>query len=222
MRRAEHDPYIKISLEELQEKTECDSILIKRLIARLRRKLKKKPWQDDWELFKEVFEGHHEYWLSITNFRMLVSIMDTYVDHGNAAESKNALLVTSLAGWEKIVSARMKFVQPIELSDEEHRHNITNARGRCGYGFRDGGDMPLNLFKRMIRSTNDTPVIEASLKALMRLLLKFGVGNLQCREDKLAKFVPPTHIATPAHLKEIGYEKFIKQYEHVFRTSIDT
>lgn len=53
------------------------------------------------KLFKHIVENNINIVLKL-NSRWLISIADTYIDHGNDNEKKTALLISSIMTWEKM------------------------------------------------------------------------------------------------------------------------
>ena len=81
--------------KELLEKT-------KALITKLRRNKSDKGL---WGIFEALIEENIADICGSFDTRRLISVCDTYVDYGNPIEKRNALLVSQIANFEKIISA---------------------------------------------------------------------------------------------------------------------
>lgn len=83
------------------------------------------------ELFKDAVE-HID--MSQLNSRWLISIADTYIDHGNEIEKLTALLISGIMTWEKMAHSNGKFEQLWDGLQTVHRRK---------------GDAHINLAKRI-------------------------------------------------------------------------
>jgi hypothetical protein len=102
--------------------------------------------------------------------RWLVSICDTYMDYGSPVESRNAGIISLLVNMVKLAETErfMLSNKALEAGDVE----------RCGkdiYPLWDGvtsflitgGDMPRNLFSRLSKLMEPTPVFMRIFEAVM-------------------------------------------------------
>jgi SAM-dependent methyltransferase len=87
--------------ERLHDEVPCWVARLKHRIIRLRRRT-----HDDWPQFREEVTEHLPFLLAHFNTRWLVSICDTFADHGTPIERRNAMFVSLLVAWEKLVQTR--------------------------------------------------------------------------------------------------------------------
>jgi hypothetical protein len=133
----------------------------------------------------------------IGSHKSLLSVTDTYADHGDPDERRTATIITTAMGWEKFARTSMRFTTPAELTEDEIHNLKRQTNTKYGPGFGAGGDMPRNLFRRLSRNI-ENPVLKDVFLALMWWLLK-GMKS-----------------STPIDLNKMEYKTYIKHYERMF------
>ena len=119
---------------------------------------------DDLEISKELFfnevEKNAEMWCEKLSLRWLISVIDTFADHGTTIERSNALIVSTFANMVKIADTSLLLTRPdnsmlprllkdvVFLYDEINSLRIAKD------------DMPNVLFYRISEVMKKTPVIE--------------------------------------------------------------
>lgn len=142
---------------------------LKQLIRNLRRGV-------DLEASKQAFftemEQNYTYWCDNLSLRWLISVADTYIDHGNPTESRNAMVISTYFNMVKIADTAMLLTQPnsymlprllddvVFMYDEVNSLKITSD------------DMPNILFFRIDRLMQATPVLNAFFEAIKTRLAK--------------------------------------------------
>jgi len=177
-------------LDKLVNDAPCVAILLKRLVARLRRSSRPPELlREDWLYFKELFESKYEFWISFCSTRWLVSILTTYIDHADPLESRNAMIAILPASWEVMVQNRMSSTEEgwefrkkraSELSPYSRRRwkvhpSIRNSRPAFWSGqqsFTSPGDMPIKLLRRVSTILRSTPIIYKVFKYIIAEMLR--------------------------------------------------
>jgi len=167
-------------IDSIRSEPRCEAMLVRQLITRLRRG----AIPGDWSVFQELVEGHIDYYLGLSSSRTLLSILETYVDHGTTAESKNALIAISLISYEKLVQTRNQYFSCNEVeSDGEPKllwSGMTTFRT-------ERGDMPRNFFARLFRTLSDTPMILLIFHRLMTDAFQDPRFTLRFLEDRVGQ-----------------------------------
>jgi hypothetical protein len=124
------------------------------------------------ELFFKEVENNSAKWCNELTLRWLISIIDTYADHGTDIERSNALIVSTFANLIKIADTSLLLTHPdssrlprllqdvIYLYDEVNSLKITKD------------DMPNNLFYRISEVMRSTPAIEFYFEEIKKRLKK--------------------------------------------------
>lgn len=130
------------------------------LIQNLRRNI---DVENNWRKLHEIIETNIHDICKTLNTRWLISICDTYIDYGSAIESRNAMMIVLIVNMEKLAQTnlfmydlninknklkKLKTEKPFELWDGMTSFNLAK------------GNMTKNLFKRLNKLIEDTPVIE--------------------------------------------------------------
>lgn len=85
------------SPQDLVYAVPCLFTRIKHRIIRLRRRT-----DDDWTAFRNEVESNLDTILNHFDTRWLISVCDTYADHGDPVERRNAMLISLMVTWEKL------------------------------------------------------------------------------------------------------------------------
>jgi len=141
------------------------------LIVRIRREL---DLDTDMVVFHEILERDGEFLLDHLSARWLISICDTYSDDpSDPLRRSNALLVSSffnlikLADSESEVLGARRRPTDEEVESYKGRHPVELWDGITSYSIL-GGDMPLNLFRRVRAILAPTPLLLAIFDRLYR------------------------------------------------------
>lgn len=140
---------------------------IKQLIQNLRR-------GDDIEKSRTQFfdeiKTNTGHWCQTLSLRWLVSVVDTYADHGSAIEQSNAMIVSTFFNLVKMADTAKLLTMPsthmllllqndvVALYDEVNSLKITDD------------DMPNILFFRIDKKLQRTPVIHAFFNEIKKRL----------------------------------------------------
>jgi len=143
---------------------------VKSLIVELRRK---KNTGVNWELFQKLISENIEEICNSFNTRWLVSIADTYADYGNEIESRNAMLISVILNMEKLWATNL-LIYDVTLNKnylQKLQSNRVIPLWDGIYSFNiNKGDMTGNLFGRIDRLMNDTPVIKKIYVTVLKKL----------------------------------------------------
>jgi hypothetical protein len=186
---------LKLDIDDLvvNRKIKCDLILLKLLIIRLRRQEEN---ENDWNHFKQILEKNLD---SILNSkikpRWLVSFLDTYADHGDEIESRNALIAINFYRNEKFFSTITDY---FELNKREvyiHRHQ----KSLCGMHISGKQDMAEILFKKINKKMQVTPTIWKIFQRIIKDVMK----------DKESMYSIMSEITKPSLFKDSIYNNLI-------------
>lgn len=163
---------------------------VKSMIASLRKK-----GQDPamWEEFRSFVEANLSEICSKLDTRWLVSVCDTYVDHGDEISRRNALLVVQIANFEKLWATYL-LMYDLEENPEKIRRLKKNKviplwDGMYSFNI-NHGDMTNNLFHRMDALMKSTPEIEAIYREILRRLKERGTVLSQLNKYHRRLFEP--------------------------------
>lgn len=177
---------IKIDSFLTKSKIKCDLFLLKILIIRLRRQEKN---QKDWEYFKNILEKNLKPILeSKIKPRWLISFLDTYVDHGDEIESRNALIAVSFYRNEKFFSTITDYFELHKREIYKHNHHKSLA----GMHIAGKQDMAEILFKKINKKMQSTPIIWRIFQRIMKDIIK----------DKESMYSIMSEITTPKLFKD--------------------
>jgi hypothetical protein len=181
-----------ISDQELAlESTQMDALQtcmfrrVKVYIVRLRRER-----SADWPFFKREVEGNIDLLCRALNTRWLISIMDTYADYGDSIERRDAMLVSLMVTWEKLAQT---YLNAIEVSvSNEQVEKMKDTRFVIWDGIDTmmlgrGADVHRNLFGRLSRILEKSPVIRQVFKAVVSRLLEHEATLLSRLDDLHAR-----------------------------------
>lgn len=198
------DDVSSISLDKLKTKINCDLLLIKILMIFLRRQKN----EEYWILFKELLEKNIDFILNTKivvkrhpnsnkhygiRLRWLISLLDTFVDNGNAIESKNAFIVTMFQRNEKMFST---LTDNYSLIKKDYFCNY--YKELSGIDIHGTGDLVYLFFERLSLILSETPLILKICKEVLKRISEdensflFRMSNL-CDE----------------HLFKESFDKFI-------------
>jgi hypothetical protein len=164
----EDNRILEYTIEVLKEKIKCDFILLKILMVRLRRYSD----EQDFNLFKELINKNLSTILEsdekFLNIRWLISILETFVDHGDEVESRNALIAITFHRNEKFFSTFLDFFNVSLNSNYAHNQN----RYIIGMPLNDITDLPEKYFARIKNKLIETPLIYALFQKIIKYLLR--------------------------------------------------
>jgi hypothetical protein len=125
------------------------------------------------------------------NSRWLISACDTFADHGTPAERAAAMLLVTLINTVKLAETERLCLADAEAVPEKlsaiaesHRHqtHVELWDGLTAYA-PFAGDMPRNMFRRMMAVTGEIPAFAAMTRALIGRAA--GADNLLGRLARL-------------------------------------
>lgn len=140
----------------------------------------------DWSAFKEFVERNIKAICLHANLRWLASICDTYADHGEPVERRNAMLISVLVKMEKIAQTyvhwRLGYPGELGVPAEDKHRKIKLPEGLSSFHL-DIGDAPNTMFGRLADMLSETPILYAILEAVKARLAKSDsiLGNLNRR-----------------------------------------
>jgi hypothetical protein len=140
----------------------------RRLVVEIRNS---RDLEDNLNLFFELVRSNQREILATFNIRWLVSICDTYADHGTEIERRNALLISMFVNMLRLAETYKLASGPLE----EARLNKTRDQlvplyeGVSTFAI-DRQDVYLNLSKRMARLLPDTPFLDAIWRVILKRL----------------------------------------------------
>ncbi len=182
--------------KSLENTITCEFLLLKILIIRLRRSNQK----EDWALYKDLLEKNIDTILNDKTLiskkhkgfrlRWIVSLLETYVDHGNEIESRNALIACLFHKYEKMYATVLDNHILMKKNYDFNFHKEIS-----GLKIKDKPDLMQNLFRRIDISLKETPIILKIFKEIIHRIsseqdsiLNFFMSNnntKECREDIL-------------------------------------
>jgi len=119
---------------------------------------------------KQLVEGNLNLALSQLNTRWLISVCDSYADHGDNVESRNALLISSFLNWERLAETYLRWSDPgLQSLKVDHPVPLQNEPlwdGLITVHLRRG-DTVNNLLIRYARVLRPTPVLLAIWRELL-------------------------------------------------------
>jgi hypothetical protein len=135
----------------------------------------------DFQRFKWLIEDNLLWVRRYFSTRWIVSIADTYADHGTLEERSNGMLVSLMNNWEKFawsvrymygVPDKAKMIMPIRREgDPPHVGRRILWRGVMVFSLGPKADMHVNLVRRMRHCLRDTPVLDTLFcESLQRML----------------------------------------------------
>ena len=122
------------------------------------------------EFFKVVDENRHELREGL-DIRWLVSICDTFADHGTEIERRNALLISMFVNMLRLAETHRFVSGPMQSARLELARGdpIELYEGVCTFSI-DRQDVYLNLSKRMARALASTPFLESVWSTILERL----------------------------------------------------
>ncbi len=140
---------------------------VKALIIQLRQK---KDTDSSWKELRSLIECNLDRICRDLNTRQLVSVCDTYADYGDSVESRNALLVSTLANMEKTAQSfllwRLNYSDAFDVPATHQPRKVPLWDGMDSFHL-EIGDVTNNLFARINRLMRATPVIEQIYRTVM-------------------------------------------------------
>lgn len=130
---------------------------LKQLIVNLRR-------GDDVENSKDLFfteiKKNAHIWAGNLDLRWLISVVDTYADHGTKIERSNALIVSTFANMLKISDTRLLLTAKDETLLPRLKQDVVYMYDGMNSLKITWDDMPNILWYRIDEVMNDTPEIQ--------------------------------------------------------------
>ncbi len=123
-----------------------------------------------WLTLSEFVEENIDDVCAQLNSRWLVSICDTYADFGDIPHRNNALLISLLCNYERIVQTTKFASKPIrkKINDENNwlwdDNQLIAINGTV--------DVHINLFRRIRKNFENTPVLLKILRTIIKRMLK--------------------------------------------------
>ena len=119
---------------------------------------------------RQLVEGQLDSVLAQLSTRWLVSICDSYADHGDAIEARNALLISSFLNWERLAATYVRWAVPGRVG-----HRVDAPVPPDNQPLWDGlmtvqlerGDTVSNLLARYARLLAPTPPLLAIWRTLL-------------------------------------------------------
>ncbi len=161
------------------EQNECENELQAYIVAM-------RQGNGNWSGLRGFIEQNIETICLHANLRWLASICDTYADHGEPIERRNAMLISVLVKMEKIAQTyahwRLGYPRELGVPAEDKHRKIKLPEGLHSFHL-DIGDAPNTMFGRMADMLSETPVLSAILEAVKARLAQSDsiLGNLDRR-----------------------------------------
>ncbi|MFM9091257.1 MAG: hypothetical protein ACKOUK_05900, partial [Verrucomicrobiota bacterium] len=120
---------------------------------------------------RQLVEGQLDSVIEQLDARWLVSICDSYADHGDPVEARNALLISTFLTWERLAATHARWADPSRTTARVER-----AIPAANHPLWDGlvtvhlarGDTTCNLLARYTRLLSATPHLLRIWRELLR------------------------------------------------------
>lgn len=179
-RRSELDEQFELIRPEFAGGSQLCFELARRIIL-IRREL---DLDENVEAFFEILYHDIHFICQSLSARWLISVCDTIADHGNPQQRTGAICISTFANLVKLAESESILRSDAEIRPDQYMqqwpHDLGN--GMTSYHLFDG-DMPRNLWRRINRSLDNTPVLQLIFETLVERLK--STDNLLSR---LAKF----------------------------------
>lgn len=132
-------------------------------------------------LFFKLWRDEAEFLARRLNSRWLISACDTFADYGTPAQKAAAMPLVLLVNMTKLAETERRFLADPEslperigaiVESHKHKSQVELWDGICAYA-PFGGDMPRNMFRRMMRIVDE----DASLGLIARELIRRAIEN---------------------------------------------
>jgi hypothetical protein len=132
-------------------------------------------------LFFKLWREEGEFLTQHLDSRWLKSACDTFVDYGTPAQQAAAMPLIMLVNMTKLAETERRWLADTDLMPEKLRAIGDSHRRRIQVELWDGifaysatsGDMPRNMFRRMMRLADE----DASLALIARTLIRRAIEN---------------------------------------------
>ena len=119
---------------------------------------------DDMERSKELFfremSTKGSKWCKELSLRWLISVIDTYADHGTELEQSNAMIVSTFANLIKIADTKLLLTKYDYEMLPRLKENVVRMYDDLNSLMIQGDDMPNNLWFRIDEKLEKTPEIK--------------------------------------------------------------
>jgi hypothetical protein len=128
--------------------------------------------------------------------RWLISITDTFADHGTAAERGNAIAITVLANVTRMAETERLFLTDASVDESKRETYVMPGAplwdGMVSYAIRHG-DMPINMWTRMRSLLTATPILLSIFEIVLSRMLESDtvVGRLSSLNPNFSQLAEP-------------------------------
>lgn len=125
--------------------------------------------EESWPAFKNNVEKNIERIVENWNSRWMLSIVDTYADYGTQLEQATSTLISAFFNNMRMMDSYLMLLDKKEFNDELW-HNIKQEPlwdGFLTFNLRYGDTM-INLYKRMQRTIDRTPLLKSIFEELLQ------------------------------------------------------
>jgi len=170
----------QVASNQLEKHVTCFLARLKHRIIRLRR-----GNTSDWPYFSSEVKNNVALICDSVNTRWLISILDTFIDYGDALEKSQALAIVTLVNWEKLALTQRTASGQYPES-EPNKEGLDTIRNRHGILW-DGmdcmllegkGDLLINLFKRIIATLKVQPLFLRLFETLFERIVEHEYSTL--------------------------------------------
>jgi tRNA A37 methylthiotransferase MiaB/SAM-dependent methyltransferase len=170
--------------EALAREVPCLFARLKQRIVRLRRET-----HDDWPWFRQEVVEHLEPIARLCNTRWLLSIVDTFADHGTPQERGNAMAVALLPTWEKLALTLRLAQGGLEASDRGVAAvDLATPQplwdGMTSMIDTAGANVVPNLFRRLHSVVAGTPALQRILISILERMRRHPQSTLSCLDRR--------------------------------------
>jgi len=128
--------------------------------------------------------------------RWLVSIADTYADHGADSERANAMIIVMLANVTKLAETERLYLKDVGIDPKRQGECIMAGTplwdGMVSYAIKHG-DMPINMWMRVRAILVDTPTLSSIFETVLSRMLAGNtvIGRLAPLNSNFHQLVEP-------------------------------
>jgi hypothetical protein len=112
--------------------------------------------------FRHLLNSGGEELLQPFSTRWLVSVADTFADHGNHPERGNAMIIVVLASVTRMAETERLYLNDASVNQSRQDSCVMSSTplwdGMVGYLIKQG-DMPINMWTRIRALMVDTPIL---------------------------------------------------------------
>jgi len=126
------------------------------------------------KLFFTELQNNYAKWCKELSLRWLISIVDTYIDHGMVIYRNNAAIISTFANIIKISDTAMLLHKRDDTLLSDLKNDVTYLYDGV-YSFKiTDGDMINNLFYRLDVILSETPELWAIFEEIIHRLAKYS------------------------------------------------